>query len=244
MKTEVKNYADSLFEKALMDSVKQLQEERANYLTQTAQRRVASSLLSGPEIQALAMQHVRHVERSMAARLESYQQAFTEANQIPSDQDLATILSEAQRVREQQAKNSAASVRNFIASRGSSHLPPEAMASSINQIMNDSGHGRDRVLREWKIWRDKTRLSKPAASSLSGSAHDSLVAMNLARGHGMKSAFISYSWDDDPHREWVRRLAERLRADGGMSQSIDGRQSPGINSLQSWRGPSATTNLL
>jgi hypothetical protein len=27
-------------------------------------------------------------------------------------------------------------------------------------------------------------------------------------------AFISYSWDDDAHREWVRGLAERLRADG------------------------------
>jgi len=28
------------------------------------------------------------------------------------------------------------------------------------------------------------------------------------------SAFISYSWDDDAHKEWVRTLARRLRADG------------------------------
>ncbi len=28
------------------------------------------------------------------------------------------------------------------------------------------------------------------------------------------SVFISYSWDDDGHKEWVRALAERLRADG------------------------------
>jgi hypothetical protein len=28
------------------------------------------------------------------------------------------------------------------------------------------------------------------------------------------SAFISYSWDDDEHKEWVRLLAARLRADG------------------------------
>lgn len=28
------------------------------------------------------------------------------------------------------------------------------------------------------------------------------------------SAFISYSWDDDAHRQWVRSLAERLRSDG------------------------------
>ncbi|MEW6505952.1 MAG: toll/interleukin-1 receptor domain-containing protein [Chloroflexota bacterium] len=30
----------------------------------------------------------------------------------------------------------------------------------------------------------------------------------------MKSVFISYSWDDDSHREWVCSLAKRLRADG------------------------------
>src|ERR1700722_159382 len=30
----------------------------------------------------------------------------------------------------------------------------------------------------------------------------------------MKSAFISYSWDSETHREWVRALAARLRADG------------------------------
>jgi hypothetical protein len=36
----------------------------------------------------------------------------------------------------------------------------------------------------------------------------------------MKSAFISYSWDDEAHREWVRKLAERLRTDG-VDVSID-----------------------
>lgn len=30
----------------------------------------------------------------------------------------------------------------------------------------------------------------------------------------MVKAFISYSWDDDSHRTWVRLLAERLRRDG------------------------------
>ena len=28
------------------------------------------------------------------------------------------------------------------------------------------------------------------------------------------TAFISYSWDDDTHKEWVKNLAERLRQDG------------------------------
>ena len=28
------------------------------------------------------------------------------------------------------------------------------------------------------------------------------------------TAFISYSWDDDPHKVWARKLATQLRADG------------------------------
>jgi TIR domain len=36
----------------------------------------------------------------------------------------------------------------------------------------------------------------------------------------VKSAFISYSWDDDAHCEWIRELATRLRADG-VDVSID-----------------------
>ncbi len=28
------------------------------------------------------------------------------------------------------------------------------------------------------------------------------------------SAFISYSWDDEEHKEWVRTIAARLRSDG------------------------------
>lgn len=39
-------------------------------------------------------------------------------------------------------------------------------------------------------------------------------------GDTVKTAFISYSWDDDSHCEWVRKLATRLRADG-VDVSID-----------------------
>jgi hypothetical protein len=33
-------------------------------------------------------------------------------------------------------------------------------------------------------------------------------------------AFLSYSWDDDAHKEWVKRLATRLRA-GGVDVTLD-----------------------
>jgi hypothetical protein len=213
---EIKNYASSLYEKASRESVKQLHEERATLLGKIAQRSTGFSLLSGPEIQAIVEQHVKHIERCMSARLESYRQAFKEANQTPTDDDLNVILSEAKRTREQQANRSAAAVRRFAASRGSTHLPAGALASAINTLMSGSAHGHERVLGEWKIWRDKTRLLKSTAVNL---AHNSLVGASPGGGD-MKTVFISYSWDDDQHCDWVRKLAERLRADS-VDVSID-----------------------
>src|SRR5271165_3498164 len=43
--------------------------------------------------------------------------------------------------------------------------------------------------------------------------------------------FISYSWDDDAHREWVKQLATRLR-DDGVDVTLDRRArrpDPGIH---------------
>jgi len=49
------------------------------------------------------------------------------------------------------------------------------------------------------------------------SAHEAEPHSSVQEPQGQTmppSAFISYSWDDDPHKEWVRTLAERLRSDG------------------------------
>jgi predicted phosphodiesterase len=43
---------------------------------------------------------------------------------------------------------------------------------------------------------------------------DELLQGGPRGGTMSRSAFVSYSWDDDAHKEWVRALAERLRADG------------------------------
>ena|SRR5271165_3081661 len=53
-----------------------------------------------------------------------------------------------------------------------------------------------------------------------GKNTDAIKGQEPAGGNLMNSAFISYSWDDDAHREWVRKLATRLRADG-VNVSID-----------------------
>ncbi len=36
----------------------------------------------------------------------------------------------------------------------------------------------------------------------------------MVHGGIVMSVFVSYSWDDDAHKDWVRSLAERLRLDG------------------------------
>ena len=47
-------------------------------------------------------------------------------------------------------------------------------------------------------------------------------------------AFMSYSWDDDAYKEWVRQLASRLRKDG-VDVTLDrwhaaaGRPDPGVH---------------
>ena len=43
---------------------------------------------------------------------------------------------------------------------------------------------------------------------------------------GSTTAFISYSWDRDEHRDWVRSLAQRLQSDG-VSIKIDANMEPG-----------------
>ena len=41
------------------------------------------------------------------------------------------------------------------------------------------------------------------------------------------SAFISYSWDSDEHKAWVRRLAERIRGDGVDAKLDQWETAPG-----------------
>lgn len=36
-----------------------------------------------------------------------------------------------------------------------------------------------------------------------------------------KTAFLSYSWDSTPHQQWVVRLANKLRIEGGIDAKVD-----------------------
>lgn len=53
----------------------------------------------------------------MAARLDSYQKAYSEAGQVPTEQDLTEILNDFKAVQELQAKHSSSLVANFLKAR-------------------------------------------------------------------------------------------------------------------------------
>ncbi|TGQ47012.1 hypothetical protein EN859_004910 [Mesorhizobium sp. M00.F.Ca.ET.216.01.1.1] len=56
-----------------------------------------------------------------------------------------------------------------------------------------------------------------------------------------KRVFISYSHDSEPHKEWVRSLAEHLMKTASTSCSTSGALNSAAICQPSWRGRSGTS---
>jgi hypothetical protein len=215
----IKQYADSLYEKTLFESGATVRRESVKYLQERSKTQSHAQLFSGSDYQAQIRIHADHIERSTAARLDSYQKAFSEINRPPTEGELREILDDFKATWELQIKHSNRALSNFLAVR---NAPAVDLSGDLKAI---SAHGHDRVLQEWKIWRGRVLLQKSASRSDTPS-HNSSSALEFGatqktnKDSIVRSAFISYSWDDDAHREWVRALAARLRADG-VDVSID-----------------------
>ena len=225
----IKRYADSLYEKNLAESAVAVRRESTKYLNDRSKLQGPNQLFSGIDCQAQVRIYADHIERSSAARLDSYQKAFSEVNRTPTEGELREILNDFKATWELQIKHATHALSTFLAAR---NAPPGLDLSG--SLRAGSAHGHDRVLQEWKIWRSGVLLQQSRSSSearshesvpaLGGATQPNIERTELAGGtvstrkasndSVMKSAFISYSWDDDDHREWIRALAERLRADG------------------------------
>ena len=86
--------------------------------------------------------------------------------------------------------------------------------------------------------------SRPSTPTTSASRQTPILAGGAKRmpdPPAAPTAFISYSWDDEPHKEWVRGLAARLRRDGIAVPSTSGSCSPATDCPPSWRRRSAIT---
>jgi hypothetical protein len=232
----IKQYADSLYEKALLESANTLRRESIEYLQQRSKSQDQGLLFSGVDYQKQVRIHAGHIERSTVARLDSYQRAFNEINKPPTEAELREILDDFKATWELQIKHSDQALRNFLAAR---NAPPGIDLAA--DLRASSAHGHDRVLQEWKIWRARVLLQRNTNFSPESRSHDGLSLSREVTQSGavgtepagrdimsqkprnestVRSAFISYSWDDDAHREWVHALARRLRADG-VDVSID-----------------------
>jgi hypothetical protein len=220
----IKQYADSLYEKALFESGATVSRESTKYLQERSKTQDHWQVFSGFDYQAQIRIYADHIERCTAGRLDSYQKAFSEINRPPTEGELREILEDFKATWELQIKHSNQALSNFLTARNA----PAGLDLS-GDLRANSAHGHDRVLQEWKIWRGRILLQKSTSTSKARS-HNSLPALESTvdtvatrktnKDSLMRSAFISYSWDDDAHRDWVRALAERLRADG-VDVSID-----------------------
>jgi hypothetical protein len=58
-------------------------------------------------------------------------------------------------------------------------------------------------------------------AAASGAAEQGPRAVKVAHNSDVPTAFMSYSWDTPEHKNWVLRLAERLRTEGGVNVILD-----------------------
>ena len=152
MDASIKNYAETLYEAALFDSGKITRDE----LREAASSRAAASNMpfSGLDLQRRIEILNRHIERCALARFESYERAYTESGQLPSDQELDSILQECRDVRTLQLNHSAKSLNDLIAtSRGTTAPMP-----TVSTLEASSAHGMDHVVSRWKQWKARIRL--------------------------------------------------------------------------------------
>ena len=157
MDKQIKEYADSIHDKEMMQSITTMQSDISDFLRRRTERNPSANLpFGGPDVQSVLIAHLRHIERCMAIRVGSYQRAFEEAKEIPSEEDLVGVMQAFQSERKRQIRNSTASLKGFFRARDA---PPftEDLTGSLTEA---SARGHDNTLREWRVWRDKSRIQR------------------------------------------------------------------------------------
>jgi diguanylate cyclase (GGDEF)-like protein len=156
----LKKYADALYLDSRMESANSLRDARLKAARERAPREVPGVPISGPDIQVMIEIFGDHIGRCMAAKLDSYQAAFDQTDQNPSDQDFADVLNEVKAVRLLEINHSTQAIKEFIGSRGVAGAAGQNVEASME---SSSAHGHDRVLQRWKIWKAKAQLKRDPA---------------------------------------------------------------------------------
>src|SRR5438034_4285270 len=100
--------------------------DTTNLMKQRSTKRTAKNPLGDSEINTIIRFQVKHIERCMAARLESYQRAYEETGKVPTEEELEEILEELRTVGGLQVKHSSSFIENFLrAKRAPVQCDPE-----------------------------------------------------------------------------------------------------------------------
>src|SRR5260370_28653541 len=89
METLIKDYADSMYEQSFVESAVSTRADTTNFLRQRTTKRSVKAPFGGNETNAIIKFQVQHIERCMAARLESYQRAYEEAGKDATPHKIA-----------------------------------------------------------------------------------------------------------------------------------------------------------
>ncbi len=143
-----------------MESATAVTHESRDHLLERSKTQDKRQPFSGVDYQAMAKIYASHIERCTAARLDSYQRAYSEINRLPTEAELTEVLDDFKATWELQIKHSNQALSNFLAARNA-----PAGLDVCASLRATSAHGHDRVLREWKIWRGKVQLQRSMAAA-------------------------------------------------------------------------------
>jgi hypothetical protein len=218
MDTQIKGFADSMFEQSFVESAVSTRADTTNLLKQRITGRTAKAAFGNRELNSIIKFQVQHVERCMAARLESYQQAYDEAGKTPTAQELSEILEDLRTVGDLQVKHSSSFIDNFLrARRAPVHCDPE------RSLMEGCAPGYDRVLRTWKTWGGRVLVKEAAVAKPKARAKDAAQTVTppepaqsqiaLPEKRRPHRTVLSYYWDifkrlgNECNRTWRGELA-------------------------------------
>jgi Protein of unknown function (Hypoth_ymh) len=226
MNSQIKSYADSIYEQSLMESIATMNAAKSNYFHQVAVKQSPNLPLGGSQVQGVIKFYAEHIERCMAARLDSYQKAFSEVGLVPTEQDFTEMLNEFKEVQKLQAKHSGPSIINFVRTRGG-----QIQGDLTESLVGASAHGHDRILRIWKVWREKGRLQRASTTEKKVSIQTAFGTQAIISSLGLlHPEFRNYAhyFHEDKLKEAIAAAFERY--ENRLNEIRDKSRKPAVRS--------------
>jgi diguanylate cyclase (GGDEF)-like protein len=160
MESQIREYADVLFIKALSEARDEREKDNVAFKKQMVQRGVDQGV-SGIQYGSMIQIEAAFIRRQMKARLASFQQAFEHASATPSPDDLQQIWQAVEEVYEVGIGRTEGNLRER-ANRARS--PHDFGAGGVRPV---AAHHHDDVLGDWNVWRSRVALGAPRQQSFS-----------------------------------------------------------------------------